>query len=209
MTTLASPDRSPELLQRMKDHSESASWAVWEHDDITFPAEPRGLHTDAVLIAINRGGHGPQSAPLPPWTNFHTARRHNDHFLAVACRDTPLWGGYMTDLLEERQGRLAAVDTTPTVVDGDVAALVEELKLLDAREPLLVLIGSDAHRLATKPRRLAALASALGSDAQTIRWVHIPHYSAANGRVHGGKPERYRALVLRALDRPRVRRPWA
>ena len=203
-----SDDRSQQLLQRMADHRESASWAVWEDDNISYPARPAGLHTDAVLIAINRGGHGPGSTPLPPWTNFHTARKHNDHFLAVACRDTPLWGGYMTDLLEERNGRLASVDMSRAVVDANVAALADELRLLQAQDPLLVLIGGRCQTLATRPARLGALATALCADRNTIRWVHIPHYSPANGAVHGGKPERYRELVLRALDHPRVVRPW-
>ena len=180
MTRGGSDPRSTGLLQQMSAHSESASWAVWEDDDISFPRQPQGLHTDAVLITVNRGGHGPDTAPLPPWTNFHTARKHNDHFLAVACRDTPLWGGYMTDLLEERQGRLAAVDTSDAVVDGDVTALAEELSQLQAKDPLVVLMGSVALSLATAPRRLDALANALGSDRRSLRWVHIPHYSAAN-----------------------------
>lgn len=42
------------------------------------------------------------------------------------------------------------------------------------------------------------LADALGISK--VRWVTIPHYSAANSRVHGNSPERYRRLVTDALN---------
>jgi hypothetical protein len=192
----------------MADHRESASWAVWEDDNISFPARPAGLHTGAVLIAINRGGHGPGSTPLPPWTNFHTARKHNDHFLAVACRDTPLWGGYMTDLLEERNGRLASVDTSRAVVDANVAALADELRLLQAQDPLLVLIGGRCQTLATGTGAARRLGHRPARRPEHHSVGTHPALQPGQGAVHGGKPERYRELVLRALDHPRVVRPW-
>lgn len=179
---------STELLSRMLPWGTKASWAVWDEDEVSFPAEPRGLHADAVVLTYNLPHQG-EAPDTEPWLNLHSSRRHHDHFLAGALRGTPAWGGYLTTLHE---------------VPGD--RLAEELRSLGAADPLVLLVGGKARDLAL--RGLEVLAPALGSTPGSLRWVDLPHFSGMAARVHGSRPERYAELVAWSLAHPRTARPW-
>lgn len=177
-----------ELLTRMAPWATKASWAVWAEDEVSFPAEPRGLHTRTVVVTFNQPHEG--AAPeREPWLNLHTSRRGHDHFLAGALRGTPAWGGYLTTVHEEPGEELA-----------------QELRTLGARDPLVLLVGGKARDLVL--RGLDVVAPALGSTPEDLRWVDLPHFSGMAARVHGSRPERYAELVAWSLAHPRTPRPW-
>ena len=194
-------DRSRELLARMNDYATTASWAVWHDDDITFPDNPVGLHGDVVLIAGNPGNAADDDGRTP-WMNFHTGRRHNDHFLAAALRGTPLWGGYMTDLYSQVTPRPDDVDRSPAVTCHAANNLAKQLERLGARDPLLVLIGLHAFQLASEPYR-STIAAAVHVTPGELRWIHVPHYSRSNAATHRGRTEVYREAMRYAVERPR------
>lgn len=201
---MAMTDQSCDLLARMKQkYSTTASWAVWDENDIDFPDSPSGLRNDVVLIAGNPGGAAEESGRTP-WINFHTGRKHNDHFLAHALRDTDLWGGYMTDFYSQIESKLHKVDRSAIVTGKDVSDLADEIKQLGAVDPLFVLIGGDAMQLTKEPHR-GTIAHAVDVDSESLRWIHVPHYSGSNGGVHRGKAEVYRAAFEYAMQRPRQR----
>ncbi len=179
----------------------TASWAVWlpsasydSSSDISFPDGELDaiLHARSIILGLNPGE---SSVERMPWHNFHTAGRHNDHFLAEAFRGTPQWGAYMTDLLTEINSKSNTLDLRPDIIHRDVDVLVDQLKALEAIDPMFIVIGKSAGK-AFKAHQ-SALASALGLPS--VRWAEIPHYSAANGRVHGNKPSQYRYRVHQVL----------
>ncbi|MDP9905584.1 hypothetical protein [Arthrobacter bambusae] len=190
------------LLETMARYEMTASWAVWppsasyeRTSDISFPAGVLDgvLHARSVILGLNPGE---SSIERRPWQNFHTAGKHNDHFLAEAFRDTPHWGAYMTDLLTEVNSKSATVDLSGETIGRDVAVLVEQLQSLGAADPLFIVIGTKAAKAFIEHEPV--LADAVGLSRP--RWVVVPHYSAANGRIHGNSPEKYRRLVLEAVN---------
>lgn len=177
-----------ELLARMAPWGTKASWAVWAEDDVSFPADPGGLHTAAVVLTFNRPHEG-EPPDAEPWRNLHTGGRGHDHFLARALRGTPAWGGYLT-----------------TLHDVPGTALAEELGTLQAVDPLVLLVGGKARDLAL--RGLDVVAPALGTTPSGLRWADLPHFSGMAARVHGNRPGRYAELVAWSLAHPRTPRPW-
>lgn len=189
------------LLTTMDAYASTASWAVWPdcqeytaRTDLRLPVDDLDgvLHARSVILGLNRGD--PRSEPVP-WGNFHTAGGHNDHFLAVAFKGTAHWGAYMTDLLSEVNSKSRTLDLRDATLEADIADLIGELQVLMPANPLFILIGKQTARSFDQHRHV--LARALGQDG--VRSVTLPHYSAANGRVHGNSPQRYRDLVAAAL----------
>jgi hypothetical protein len=82
-----------------------------------------------------------------------------------------------------------------TTIHRDVVALVEQFQALGAADPLVIVIGTKAGKAFKEHGAVLAAALRLTS----VRWVEVPHYSAANGRVHSNDPRKYRRLVLDAL----------
>lgn len=126
-----------------------------------------------------------------PWYNFHTGPRHNDHLLAEAFRDSPHWGAYITEV----NSKSNALDLSRETINRDVTVLAEQFQALGAADPLVIVIGKKTAAAFAKHERF--LADALGLTK--VRWVTVPHYSAANSRVHANNPEKYRWLVMDAL----------
>lgn len=196
------------LLERMDAFRMTASWAVWppsahydKSSDISFPVgDLEGiLHARSIILGLNPGE---SDIERKPWHNFHMPGRHNDHFLAEGFQGTSHWGAYMTDLLTEVNSKSNRLDLSQEVVVRDVEVLMEQLRLLNATDPLFIVIGRRAAEAFLSHE--AALASACG--CARVRWAEIPHYSAANGRVHGNNPRRYRELVLSAISAAPSRR---
>lgn len=186
----------------MAPYEMTASWAVWppsesydRMSEISFPGGDLDgvLHARSIILGLNPGE---SSVERRPWQNFHTAPRHNDHFLAEAFRDTPHWGAYMTDLLTEVNSKSNTLDLSDKTIHRDVAVLVEQLQALGAADPLVIVIGKKTANAFKKHEPV--LAGALGLTS--VRWVPVPHYSAANGALHGNSPDKYRRLVLEALQ---------
>jgi hypothetical protein len=186
----------------MAKYEMTASWAVWppaesytRTSDLSFPGgDLEGvLHVRSIILGLNQGD---SMVERQPWHNFHTGPLHNDHFLAEAFRDTEHWGAYMTDLLTEVNSKSSTLDLSSQTIQRDVSVLAEQFQALGATDPLVIVIGRKAA--AAFAQHESYLADALG--LARVRWATIPHYSAANGRVHGNNPETYRRLVLEALQ---------
>ena len=185
----------------MAPYQMTASWAVWppadsynRASDISFPTEGLNgaLHSRSIILGLNPGD---SLVERLPWHNFHTGPRHNDHFLAEAFRGTAHWGAYMTDLLTEVNSKSKTLDLSPGTIRRDVAVLTEQLHALQAADPLFIVIGKKTGEAFAKHER--DLARAL--NMARLRSVTVPHYSAANSRVHGNNPATYRRLVANAL----------
>ena len=188
------------LFETMEPYAWHGSWAVWGSWDATPPFDRHGnlrfpmhetqhlnkLHGREVIIGLNPAGDGqpPWRIPGREWTNFHWPGKHNDHFLAAAFYGTWLWGCYMTDLIPgTHQSKSAEVNPG----DRDVEAFMQEASLLGEPDQLFVCLGDKTYQ---------ALFRSLPADSRVVK---VPHYSAANARVHTGRPEVYREICQQAL----------
>jgi hypothetical protein len=200
----------------MRPFATHASWAVWgpldrdpaepftRASDIGFPEvrdadlEPL-LTRRAVFVGLNPGnGFAPDRGP---WANWHHGPRSNDHLIAEALRGTPLWGSYMTDLVQTIESDsaviAAALAVDPAVVHDGVLRLLDQLHRLgsDGRQVALVCFGALVHRSVLAHAGL--LEDELGIEARHIH--RVLHYSGSASAYHRGDPGRYRELVHQTL----------
>jgi hypothetical protein len=189
------------LLKTMSHYEMTASWAVWppaesytRTTDISFPTAGLDgvLHARSIILGLNPSD---SKVERRPWHNFHTGPRHNGHFLAEAFWETVHWGAYMTDLLTQVNSKSNTLDLSKETIQRDVAVLAEQFQALGADDPLVIVIGKKTEAAFAKHER--SLAEALGLNE--VRWATVPHYSAANSKVHGNNAETYRRLVIDAL----------
>lgn len=101
----------------------------------------------------------------------------------------------MTEMLTEVNSKSDILDLIRATILRDVAVLAEQFQALGAIDPLLIVIGKKTAEAFAKHERCLAEATGL----TRVRWVTVPHYSAANSKAHGNNPEKYRLLVLDAL----------
>lgn len=204
------------LLERMAPFSRHGSWAIWgaldrdpsepftRASDIGFPAaetddlEPL-LTRRAVFVGLNPGdGFDPDGGP---WANWHRGARSNDHLIAEALRGTPLWGSYMTDLLQTIDSDSAVIATAlaadPLVAHDGVRRLIRQLRELgsDEQPPALVCFGALVHR--SLLAHAALLEDELGVAPGRI--LRVLHYSGTASAYHRSEPALYRALVHESL----------
>ena len=95
--------------------------------------------------------------------------------------DTEHWGAYMTDLLTEVNSGSNTLDVSRQIIQRDVAVLARQFQALGAADPLVIVIGRKTA--AAFAEHESYLADAL--DLPKVRWVTVPHYSAAKSPVHG------------------------
>ncbi|WP_030148898.1 hypothetical protein [Mycetocola saprophilus] len=198
-----------DLLKTMDPYSAVASWAIWETkpeggviDKLDFPVtvSSHQLNPRVMIVALNPARESeisPQDAASQnKWGNFHTARKHNDHFLARAFEGTPYWGAYMADLYPEiRESDSGKVRAADDVAKAGVRLLVEQAKLLGGVE-VIICLGSKTYDTILK--NLSELAELEGVTKDSLR--RVTHYSGAAAAKHKNNPEVYRTLVHTELD---------
>lgn len=211
------------MRARMSQYAGHASWAVWgrpdpDEDQFIGPERklqttlrlPDGAETDGqlhgrvVLLGLNPGNAAARlHAQLGDWYAFHCGsdqipvgfRYSNDHLVAEACRDTGLWGCYMTDLfpalIDSSSDSVAdQVRADPRWAKEAVALLKDELATLQAPEPpLLVCFGAQTF----------GHARTFLDGYPADRVVGVTHYSASAAGKHGHDARRYRELVHTVL----------
>ena len=154
----------------MRPFASHGSWALWgpldrdpaepftRASDIGFPeagdAELEPLLTRrAVFVGLNPGnGFEPDRGP---WANWHHGPRSNDHLIAEALRATPLWGSYMTDLVQ-------TIESDSAVIAAALAA--DAVVVLDG--VLRLGVGLPQRRTSPVPRPAAP---DLGPDRSALR----------------------------------------
>jgi hypothetical protein len=175
-----------------------ASWAIWSpvgekpksniadlgHFDETRFEETLGLlHADAIFVGLN-------FARVPDrecFSNFHSGeQRGQDYKLRHALVGTRFWGAYMTDIIKnfvEVKGTktMAALRANPDLEKANIETFLEEVSLLGARNPLLIALGGDAHKIL------------LRNFEDRFQIVRVPHYAMWI------VPEIYRKMVHEAL----------
>ena len=189
---------SLDTYQKIKsDFGHYASWAVWADqgdtpksniDDLSVldpeknPRLLESLNGEIIFIGLNI------SRPIEnPLGNFHDPRpMATDFKIRYALKDTPYWGGYMTDIIkdfeEKASGKMMKyLKTDPAFEKENVAMLRSEIALLGYSDPLIIAFGKDAEAIAR---------TNLG---QEFKVCGIPHYANYSSK------EKYREQVLDLL----------
>ena len=160
-----------------------ASWAIWAHED----EEPKSnmgdltvldpeinknllseLNPNVVLVALNFS----EDVNHKPFENFHAGGKFQDYKTRYALRDSPYWGGYMTDIIKNQPEKnsdelVKYLKTHPDEVQSNVESFRQELRDIGAEKPKLVAFGRAVHDI-------------LKRNLPEFEICNIPHYAARN-----------------------------
>lgn len=160
-------------------YSHWTSWAIWREAGDT-PKSNIGdlsifegndflqyLNPEVVLVGLNIS-RGDIKYPL---ANFHDIRPEaTDYKIRYALKGTPLWGGYMTDIIkdfnEKESGKMMNyLRSNKAFEESNVEIFRKELVDLEAVNPLIVAFGNDAYSIL------------LRNFKDQYRILKIPHYA--------------------------------
>ena len=174
-----------------------ASWAIWAHED----EEPKSnmgdltvldpeinknllseLNPNVVLVGLNFS----EDVEHKPFENFHAGGKFTDFKTRYALRDSPYWGGYMTDIIKNHPEKKSDVlvkylKTHPDEVQSNVESFRQELRDIGAKKPRLVAFGNDVYDI-------------LKRNLPEFEIVKIPHYA------HFISKEKYREEVKQSAS---------
>jgi hypothetical protein len=155
------------------------SWAIWANAGDT-PKSNVGdlsifsgddfliqLNSEVVLVGLNIS-RGDIKFPL---ANFHDARSEaTDYKIRYALKDTPLWGGYMTDIIkdfnEKESGKMMIyLRSNKEFENSNANILQEELDDLGCINPTIIAFGNDAHSIL------------LRNFKDQYKILKVPHYA--------------------------------
>ena len=180
-----------------KKYGRVASWAIWAHED----KEPKSnmgdltvldpeinknllseLNPNVVLVALNFS----EDVNHKPFENFHAGGKFQDYKTRYALRDSPYWGGYMTDIIKNQPEKnsdelVKYLKTHPDEVQSNVESFRQELRDIGAKKPRLVSFGNDVYDI-------------LKRNLPEFEIVKIPHYA------HFISKEKYREEVKQSVS---------
>jgi hypothetical protein len=155
------------------------SWAIWPEAGDT-PKSNVGdlsifigdeflqyLNPEIVLVGLNIS-RGDIKFPL---ANFHDARSEaTDYKIRYALKNTPFWGGYMTDIIkdfnEKESGKMMSyLRANKVFEDSNVEIFREELKDLGSVNPTIIAFGNDAYTIL------------LRNFKNQYKVLKVPHYA--------------------------------
>lgn len=165
-------------IERMKDYSALASWAIWERssDGISFNKDSElnvnfEAHRDelqlgnTVFLGLNPAGkfvsEEAQNATRRvsdknAWNNFHNKGKNNDYSLAEAIMNTKEKGSYMTDLFPFVGGSSREVEKFVKKIENRelikrlIIEFDEEMSLLNLDKINLICLGITTLNLANE-----------------------------------------------------------
>ena len=180
-----------------KKYGRVASWAIWAHED-KEPTSNMGdltvldpeinknllseLNPNVVLVALNFS----EDVNHKPFENFHAGGKFQDYKTRYALRDSPYWGGYMTDIIKNQPEKnsdelVKYLKTHPDEVQSNVESFRQELRDIGVEKPKLVAFGNDVYYI-------------LKRNLPEFEVVKIPHYA------HFISKEKYREQVKTTLQ---------
>ena len=151
-----------ELIKAKYGHY--ASWAVWSAEE-ALPKSNIGdltvldpdvntnllseLHTDVVFVGLNIS----RGLVQHPLANFHDSRSEATDFkIRYGFRDSPSWGGYMTDIIKDFEEKISGtveqyLKTDTEFEKQNIKTFLGELDDLGAVQPTLVAFGQVTYRI--------------------------------------------------------------
>ena len=162
-------------------YSQFCSWAIWANEgskpkdnvgDISIfdilesPETLSIIKPNVILVGLNISG--PLNTPL---SNFHSASPSaQDYKLRYALKDSPFWGGYLTDIIKDFEEKVSKnmmtyLNKNESFEADNIELFNNELNDLDVDDPTIIALGRDSHNILNRNFK----------DKYKIH--HIPHYS--------------------------------
>jgi len=152
----------PKRLEVIKNkYAYWSSWAIWAHEGSTPKSnigdltifERDDLHLElnpnVVLVGLNIS----RGDIKYPFANFHDSRSEaTDYKIRYALKETPLWGGYMTDIIkdydEKSSGKMAAyLRANKEFERKNVEIFKGEIDALGCSNPKIIAFGNEAYSI--------------------------------------------------------------
>ena len=161
-------------------YDKHASWAVWAKQGDT-PKSNMGdlivldpeinknllseLDPNVILVGLNFS----EDVNHKPFENFHAGGKFQDYKTRYALRDSPYWGGYMTDILKDYPEKDSKKVNThlkkhPELEQQNITKFRQEITDIGATKPLLVAFGNIVYDI-------------LKRNLADFEIVKIPHYA--------------------------------
>jgi hypothetical protein len=157
-----------------------SSWAVWQEEGDTPKSnigdisvlEPTSqllniLKPEIVLLGLNFSDRDVNI----PLANFHdSSPKATDFKLRYALKNTPYWGGYMTDLIKNYKEKdssklMSYLSKNKDFLEENINVFKEELLDLGVENKLLITLGKDVHKLMQK-------------EFSDYKLMNVPHYAS-------------------------------
>ena len=96
---------------------------------------------------------------VEPFANFHsTSSTSHDYKIRYAVKDTPFYGGYMTDIIKDFEEKVSGnvmkyINQHPDFLQENISSFEEELKFIGATQPILIAFGNDCYKLLKKLKK--------------------------------------------------------
>jgi hypothetical protein len=169
------------------------SWAVWQEVGAT-PKSNVGdlsifdgddvlklLKPEVILVGLNISRNDVQE----PFANFHSAKpQAQEYKLRFALKDTPFWGGYLTDIIKEYDeikaiNVLHYLDNNKQFEAENIRTFRQEIDDLGCQDPTIVALGNAAHKIILR-------------NCKDLKIIKIRHFSD-----WAVSKEKYREEVLK------------
>ena len=159
-----------------------SSWAIWATEGET-PKSNIGdltvldpdinknllsqLNPEVVFVALNIS-RGDIKIPLG---NFHDHRPvATDFKIRFAFKDTPVWGGYMTDIIKDFEEKISGkvkdyLSKNRDFEKQNVDIFLEELNDIGAKNPVLIAFGNEVFNILNRHLK------------DRFKIIKVPHYA--------------------------------
>ena len=174
-----------------------ASWAIWANQDkesksnmgdlsVLDPEINKNLlselNPNLVLVGLNFS----ENVDHKPFENFHAGGKFQDYKTRHALKDSPYWGGYMTDVIkdypEKKSDKIVDyLKTNKAIEQSNIESFRQELRDIGAKKPKLVAFGNDVYDI-------------LKRNLPEFEIVKIPHYA------HFISKEKYREQIRQSIS---------
>ena len=159
-----------------------SSWAIWATEGET-PKSNIGdltvldpninknllsqLNSEVVFVALNIS-RGDIKIPLG---NFHDHRPiATDFKIRFAFKDTPFWGGYMTDIIKDFEEKISGkvkdyLSKNRDFEKQNIDIFLEELNYIGAKNPVLIAFGNEVFNILNRHLK------------DRFKIIKVPHYA--------------------------------
>lgn len=173
-----------------------SSWAIWDEEGASpksnvgnlsvfdAPNICERLNAEVIFVGLNIS----RGAIKEPLANFHDKRTEATDFkIRYAFKNTPFWGGYMTDIIKDfdqkESGKVAKyLKENRAFENQNVEIFKRELADIGSRNPVLIAFGRDTHSILKK------------NFSNQFEILKVPHYANYSSK------EQYRQEVIAATE---------
>ena len=164
-----------------------SSWAIWSDEnekpksnigDLSIlDPDPNSdllsqLKTEVILLGLNISRGDIET----PFANFHDKRPEATDFkIRYAFRDSPYWGGYMTDIIKDFDQKISSevisyLKENRSFEEENIRVFRQELIDIGAVNPTLIAFGNDTFDILNR------------NFKDSFRILKVPHYATYSSK---------------------------